>query len=104
MLNPIVIFKVLSKSTEQYERGDKFEQYRSIGSLTDYTLVSQNRCRVEQYTRQPDGTWLYRAYANMSDTSQIESIDCELLLEDVYEKVNFADESNNGSLHNGNQP
>lgn len=103
LLNPIVIFEVLSKSTEQKDRGDKFEQYRNIGSLTEYILVSQDRCRVEQFTRQPDGTWLYRAYANIADMLQIESIDCELLLKDVYEKVIFTEGLNGESPQNGTQ-
>lgn len=104
LLNPVIIFEVLSKSTEQKDRGDKFEQYRNINSLTDYVLVSQDRCRVEQFTRQPDGSWLYRAHASMSDTVRIESIDCELGLEDVYEKIKFEEDSANGSPQNGNHP
>lgn len=103
LLNPVVIFEVLSKSTEQKDRGDKFEQYRNIDSLTGYILVSQDRCRVEQFTRQPDGTWLYRAYASMADMLQIESIDCELLLKDVYEKVIFTEGLNGESPQNGTQ-
>lgn len=91
LLNPSVIFEVLSKSTEQNDRGDKFEQYRNIDSLADYILVSQDRCSIEQFTRQPDGLWHYRTYTQMSDTIRINSIDCELLLEDVYEKVAFED-------------
>jgi Uma2 family endonuclease len=39
--NPRVIVEVLSKSTEQYDRGDEWDDYRSIASLTDYVLISQ---------------------------------------------------------------
>lgn len=103
LLNPIVIFEVLSKSTEQRDRGDKFEQYRTINSLTDYILVSQDRCRVEQFTRQSDDSWLYRAYLEQSDSIHVASIDCELSLEDIYEKIEFTEASPAKSQPNGSQ-
>ncbi len=58
--NPDVIFEVLSKSTEKFDRGDKFGYYRSVPSLSDYVLVSQSKVLVEHFTRQPDGTWNMR--------------------------------------------
>jgi Uma2 family endonuclease len=56
--NPQAIFEVLSSSTERYDRGDKFENYRSIPFLKDYVLVAQTKVRVEHFVRQPDGSWL----------------------------------------------
>jgi Uma2 family endonuclease len=61
MLNPRVIVEVLSSSTENHDRGDKWADYRSVASLTDYVLVSQRRPAVEHFARQSDGTWTYRA-------------------------------------------
>lgn len=90
LLNPVVIFEVLSPLTEHKDRGVKFEQYCSIDSLTDYILVSQDRRRIERFTRQADGFWLYGTYTESSDVIRIESIDCELSVEDVYEKITFA--------------
>src|SRR5215211_8263317 len=52
LLNPVVIFEVLSESTEAYDRGKKFEQYQQIESLTEYVLVAQEPHRIEQYVRQ----------------------------------------------------
>lgn len=49
LLNPIVVFEVLSKSTEQRDRGDKAEDYYGLPSLKDYILVSQKRVRVEHF-------------------------------------------------------
>lgn len=60
LLNPLVLIDVLSESTENYDRGKKFESYRSIASLTDYVLVAQDRVLIEHYQRQPDGAWLLR--------------------------------------------
>src|ERR1044071_6753940 len=58
LLNPTVIFEILSPSTEKYDRGKKFEHYRTIATLQEYILVSQNGHLVEQYTRQADNVWL----------------------------------------------
>jgi Uma2 family endonuclease len=60
MLNPRVVVEVLSRSTEAYDRGEKWEGYQGIASLTDYVLVSQRAVRVEHYQRDADGSWQYR--------------------------------------------
>lgn len=58
--NPSVVVEVLSKSTEQHDRGDKWEDYRSVPSLTDFVLVSQRVARLEHFAREGDGSWRYR--------------------------------------------
>lgn len=58
--NPRVVVEVLSKSTEKHDRGDKWEDYQSIASLTDYVIVAQRAARIEHFTRQADGAWTYR--------------------------------------------
>jgi Uma2 family endonuclease len=60
--NPRVVVEVLSASTEQHDRGDKWQDYRSVASLTDYVLVSQRLARVEHFGRESDGSWRYRAF------------------------------------------
>src|SRR2546426_6586677 len=67
VVNPSVIIEVLSKSTEGYDRGEKFAHYRKLESLTDYLLVSQTKPHVEHYVRQPDNQWL------LSETEGLES-------------------------------
>lgn len=88
LLNPIVIIEVLSPSTERYDRGTKFESYQRIPSLMEYVLVSQERPRVEQFLRQTDGRWLY-SETSAQGTIKLTSIDCELSLNDIYDKVEF---------------
>src|SRR5258708_5016376 len=88
LLNPIVIVEVLSPATERYDRGKKFESYQRIASLMEYVLVSQDRPRVEQFLRQPDGRWLY-SETSAEGSIKLTSIDCELSLTDIYEKVQF---------------
>lgn len=57
LLNPCVLFEVLSDSTQVFDRVEKFQEYRSIPSFVEYVLISQHRVMVEHYTRQPDGSW-----------------------------------------------
>lgn len=89
LLNPFVIFEVLSPTTENYDRGTKFTHYRTISSLTDYILVAQDSIHVEHYVRQSDRTWLFSEYKSAEEKIQIESVGCELLVEEIYEKVEF---------------
>lgn len=78
---------MLSTSTEAYDRGEKFALYRRLSSLKEYALVSQDRKRVELFTKQEDGGWLLTEYDNDDDKIILQSIDCDLLLHDVYDKV-----------------
>lgn len=89
IVNPVVIVEVLSASTERYDRGMKFQHYRTIDTLKEYILISQNSRRIEQYTRQDQGLWLLHEYIAPDAQIPIRSIDCFLLLDDVYEKVEF---------------
>lgn len=90
LLNPALIFEVLSRSTEAYDRGEKFERYKTIETLTDYVLVSQDRARLEHFARQPDGTWALTEVNGLDASLDIESIDCRLPLAEVYDRVEFA--------------
>jgi Uma2 family endonuclease len=61
LVNPTILVEVLSGSTEQYDRGLKWEGYQRIAALADYILVSQTEPRIEHYRRATDGSWTYRA-------------------------------------------
>jgi Uma2 family endonuclease len=87
LLNPILIAEVLSPSTEKYDRGRKFDQYKSIQSLREYLLVSSDQIHADLYTRQPDGQWLLTSATRLEDTLEIPSIGCALELADLYRKV-----------------
>lgn len=92
-LNPTVIIEVLSASTERFDRGEKFLRYQLWSpSLSDYLLVSQTRPAVEHFIRQADGSWSYHLYSTLEQTFFIKSINCELRLPDVYERVEFPPE------------
>lgn len=89
LLNPIVLVEVLSPSTAAYDRGDKSENYRQIPSLQAYLLVAQDRMHVEYYSRQPDNSWRFAEFKRSEDRFALAAIQCELVLEDIYEKVTF---------------
>jgi Uma2 family endonuclease len=89
LLNPTVIVEILSKSTEAYDRGEKFAQYRTLDTLTDYLLICQDKPLIERFTRQADGGWLLTDSAGLDAVMPIESIQCRLPLADVYDRVEF---------------
>jgi Uma2 family endonuclease len=60
LANPTILVEVLSESTEQYDRGLKWESYQRIESLTDYVLISQSERRIEHFRRDRTRTWLYQ--------------------------------------------
>ena len=89
LLNPRVLVEVLSDSTEAYDRGPKFEQYRQLASLRDYLLIAQDRVHVEHFELQSSGSWLLREYKAPTDVVQLASLDCRIPLSDIYLKVDF---------------
>ena len=87
VMNPILIAEVLSDSTEQYDRGDKFEAYRTIPSFQEYLLIAQNKTHVEQYVRQAENQWLFTEYHDLSETFALQSVGVTISLADLYEAV-----------------
>jgi Uma2 family endonuclease len=87
LLNPTVIVEVLSKTTEGDDRGEKFEHYRSIESLSEVVLIAQNKRHVEYYRRQEGGQWVLTENNSLQDRIKLTSINCELALSDIYKKV-----------------
>lgn len=88
LLNPTVIIEVLSPSTEDYDRGDKFDKhYRTIDSLQEYVLIAQEKCHIEHRIRQTNDQWLVSKLNHFSDTLELRSIQCSMVLSDIYHKV-----------------
>jgi Uma2 family endonuclease len=87
LLNPNVLIEVLSESSEAYDRGKKFEQYRTLASLSDYLLIAQDKPLVEHYSRQSGGRWLLVAANTLAEHIEIGSIGCSLALAEVYLNV-----------------
>ncbi len=85
-LNPALIVEVISDTSDEYDHIEKWNCYQSIPSLKQYVLVSQKEKKVESYRRVAD-EWLYVSLQN--ENSILKVLDCEILLEDLYEKVVF---------------
>lgn len=89
LLNPVLLIEILSDSTEGYDRGRKFQHYRSIDTLREYVLVSQNDARIEKYVKQGDGFWVLSDAVGVESSIIFESIDCNISLAEVYDKIDF---------------
>jgi Uma2 family endonuclease len=87
LLNPTVIIEVLSKTTQDWDRGSKFEYCRRIETLTDYILVSQDKCLVEHRERQSPTLWTMHYVEGMDKSIHLKSISVDLTLSDIYEHV-----------------
>ena len=87
--NPTVIIEVLSKSTEAYDRGKKFEHYRQLPSLREYVLVSQDTPVIERFTRESDDRWVLTTARGLAAVLPLPVIEAELPLAEVYDKVGF---------------
>jgi Uma2 family endonuclease len=89
LLNPTLIIEVLSRSTEAYDRGRKFEHYRTIPSLKEYLLIASDRVRVDLHARQPDDRWLQTSAGAIDDSIALTSVSCELPLQELYRMIEF---------------
>ncbi|MEG4799984.1 Uma2 family endonuclease [Microcoleus sp. ARI1-B5] len=87
--NPQVIVEVLSKSTKNYDLGDKFTFYKTIPSFREYILIDQTKIKVEQYSKTENKRWLYSEYDEEDTALVFNSFEVEVPLSDVYEQVNF---------------
>ncbi len=90
--NPHTLLEILSPSTENYDRGQKFEFYQALPSLQEYILVAQDRPRVERFVRQPNGDWLLSYYDGLTAVLELTDLACRLPLADIYEGVTFGAE------------
>ena len=89
LLNPTLVVEVLSPSTEDYDRGRKFEHYPTLASLQEYVLVAQGKHHVAHYVRQANNTWIFSDTTG-SDTQILPpSINCVLSMNEIYAKVPF---------------
>lgn len=89
ILNPLLVIEVLSKSTEAFDRGAKFQAYQTLDSLKEYILVAQDKPLIEQFVRQAGGKWTYTAAEGLEKSLSLPSIECTLNLSAVYDKVDF---------------
>lgn len=87
---PALVVEVLSGSTESYDRGLKFEQYRAIAELRHYLLLNQDRAHAELFSRRDDGAWELREATGMDTAIQLTDMDVVLPLAEIYRNVDFS--------------
>jgi Uma2 family endonuclease len=89
VINPLIIVEVLSNSTQAYDRGDKFKFYRSLPTFQEYILIEQSSYSVERYYKQKDEQWLIDFLTGENAVLQLVSVDWQISLQDLYQRVNF---------------
>jgi len=92
ILNPLLIVEVLSRSTEAYDRGEKFRKYRSLTSFCEYLLVSQTEPYVEQYhnlDRNSNDRWQWQVHSQLEQAIVLHSVNVELPLTEIYRRIHF---------------
>ncbi len=87
--NPMVIVEVLSNSTKDYDRGGKFLAYRSIPEFQEYILVDQYSYHIEQFAKNSNGKWELTEYDSEESVLTLESVEFQMPLREIYERINF---------------
>ncbi len=90
LLNPLVIIEVLSNSTKDYDRGDKFQQYRTLESLQHYILINQDNIQVEHFKKIAPFEWLLTELNQIEATLKLTNPDLTLALSDIYDRVDLS--------------
>jgi Uma2 family endonuclease len=89
IMNPCLIAEILSKSTRDYDRSEKFLAYRSIESFREYLIIDQYRVQVEHFVKTGNKQWLMSEYTEGEATISLNQLNVELNIADLYENVEF---------------
>jgi Uma2 family endonuclease len=87
--NPFLIVEVLSNSTKNYDKTDKFKYYRSIPDLQEYIMIDQYSYSVEKFTKQAEGQWIFREYTGEDAVLTLDAIAFQVSLQEIYARVDF---------------
>jgi Uma2 family endonuclease len=89
--NPMLIMEVLSKSTQDYDKGTKFDYYRSIPELREYILIDQYQYYIQKFAKNIDNNWVLSENDNPENIVTLESLKLQISLKDLYDNVDFND-------------
>ena len=89
VINPCFIAEVLSKSTQDYDRGDKFSAYRTIDSFQEYLLIDQYSIHVERYVRTAANQWLLSEYDDPNVRFSLNTFETQIEIIDLYENIDI---------------
>jgi len=91
LTNPILIVEVLSKSTAEYDRGNKFYFYRHLASFKEYVLIEQDRYIVDVHYKNKDSDlWRITRYEGLDKIIKIQSLDIEITMEELYYRIQIS--------------
>ena len=89
-MNPMVLFEILSPSTGDFDRGEKFLLYRTVASVKECVMVSQDRVLIERFHRENEKNWRFETISDLDAVLQLESVQVEIPVRDIYARVEFA--------------
>lgn len=89
VLNPTVIIEILSRSTKNYDRGEKFKLYRDIPTLKEYILVDSESIGIENFRINENSHWELEEYQSITETLFVKSLGIEIAFQEIYEGLAF---------------
>lgn len=90
--NPTLVVEVLSESTKEYDRTEKFKVYMRIPSFREYVVIEQTKPWVEVYFRESEKHWHLFFYKNLNEIVTLQSINCQVSMQEIYEDIIFDEE------------
>lgn len=93
VINPILVVEVLSKSTESYDRGDKFYKYRQLPSIQEYVLISQDKPVVETFFRKETHIWEIARFVGLEKMIYLKSLAIHFPMANLYHSVNLTNQN-----------
>ena len=84
VINPVLIVEVLSKSTESYDRGNKFHKYCSLASFKEYVLIDQNKPVIDMLYKETSSYWKMSTTIDLEKSIYLNSLDCSIPLTEIY--------------------
>jgi Uma2 family endonuclease len=89
--NPCFVAEVLSKSTQNYDRSEKFAAYRAIPAFKEYLLIDQYRIHVEHYVKTAVNQWMFSEYDDPNTTLSFSAFEFQVQIADLYDNIDFTD-------------
>lgn len=90
VVSPCFIAETLSKSTQNYDRSEKFAAYRNISNFQEYLLIDQYRIHVEHHVKTGVNQWLFSEYDEPDTMLSFSAIECQVQIADLYDNIDFA--------------
>lgn len=89
IVNPKAVIEILSPSTAKRDKGEKFDEYKSLATFDEYILVEQDKPQVTVHTKEADGTWVNRTTTNLQESIILRSLGVEMPMQRIYRKIKF---------------